>query len=268
MITALPTHPIGIFDSGIGGLTVARSVVDHLPKEDVIYFGDTAHLPYGDKSADTIRRYALQVTDILLSKQCKLILIACNSASTAAYELIKKHVGHRALVMNVVDPVVTVVSKYHAGSHLGLIGTPQTIQSNLYHQKIQALQHDIQLSSLATPLLASAIETEHTNQELIDRLLSEYLKHPTLQGIEGLILGCTHYPVIKAHINNFYDPRIHLIDSVDTIAHAIETRLKSHQLLNTTGQGSTKFLVSDYTLSFSRNAKLFFGNTIDLELHQ
>src|SRR5439155_16590948 len=135
MTTHKASQPIGIFDSGIGGLTVAQALVSHLPKENIIYFGDTAHLPYGDKSASTIQAYSVKIAHMLLQQHCKLILIACNSASTAAYELVKEYVGSQAIVMNVIDPTVNLLHSNYANKHIGLIGTRLTVNSNIYKKK-------------------------------------------------------------------------------------------------------------------------------------
>lgn len=127
--------PIGIFDSGIGGLTVARAVKDLLPKEAIVYFGDTANLPYGDKDAATIQVHALRICDFLLRRHCKVILMACNSAAAAAYDLVQVYVGKRAAVLNVIDPMVNHIGSQFKGQPIGLIGTRQTIQSGIYEKK-------------------------------------------------------------------------------------------------------------------------------------
>ena len=121
------SKPIGIFDSGIGGLTVAHALVSQLPKENIIYFGDTAHLPYGDKSTAAIQAYSVKIAHLLLQQECKLILIACNSASSAAYELVKEYVASQAVVINVIDPVVNLLKEKYQGKQIGLIGTRQTV---------------------------------------------------------------------------------------------------------------------------------------------
>src|SRR5579863_8651200 len=121
------TKPIGIFDSGIGGLTVAHALVQHLPKENIIYFGDTAHMPYGDKSTSAIQAYSVKIADMLLQQQCKLIVIACYSATSAAYELVKEYVASKAIVMDVIDPMVHYLHANHAHQRIGLIGTRQTV---------------------------------------------------------------------------------------------------------------------------------------------
>jgi glutamate racemase len=146
-------QPIGIFDSGIGGLTVAHAVNTLLPQESIIYFGDTAHLPYGDKSTAAIQSYTIKIADVLLKNNCKVILIACNSASAAAYQLVKEYVGSRAKVLNVIDPAVQYVAKKYQGKTIGLIGTKKTVSSNVYRKRLDKTNSDIELKALATPLL-------------------------------------------------------------------------------------------------------------------
>ena len=259
------SQPIGIFDSGIGGLTVAHALVKHLPKENIIYFGDTAHLPYGDKSTPAIQAYAVKIAHMLLQQGCKLILIACNSASAAAYELVKEYVGSQAIVMNVIDPTVHLLKEKYATKRIGLIGTRQTVNSHIYKKKIDELNLDITLSSYATNLLASAIE-EFGNHAVIDSLLEVYLSHPNLQNIDALVLACTHYPVIKTRILSHYKQSkqgaIELIDSSDIVADAVNKKLKKDNLLNANGNSTKHFYLSDYTESFAMNAKLFLVRTL------
>jgi glutamate racemase len=255
---------IGIFDSGIGGLTIAHSLVKHLPKENIIYFGDTAHLPYGDKSAATIQAYAVKIAQMLLQQECKLILIACYSATAAAYDLIKEYVGSQAIVMNPVDPVINMLKDEYAGQHIGLIGTRQTVNSKIYKKKVDALNADIKLSALATNLLAAAIE-EFGSHFVIDALLDVYLAHPELERIDALILACTHYPIIKDRILQHDKKPPAIIDPSDIVARAVKKKLEENQLINTGGGNSKHFYVSDYTDSFAAHAKTFFGEDIKLE---
>ncbi|MCS6820248.1 MAG: glutamate racemase, partial [Microscillaceae bacterium] len=182
-----PQSPIGIFDSGIGGLTVAKAVAEALPNENLIYFGDTAHLPYGDKSTAAIQAYSIKICNFLLSQHCKVILIACNSASVAAYELVKEYVGSKAKVFNVVQPVIEWVGRHYANQRIGLIGTRQTVFSNVYKKKIDDLQQNIELQSLATPLLAPMIEEGFFNKNISKAVIQEYLSNPILADIQALI---------------------------------------------------------------------------------
>lgn len=256
-------NPIGIFDSGIGGLTVAHAIVNLLPNENIIYFGDTAHMPYGDKSAEAIQGYAVKVAELLLKQQCKLILIACNSASAAAYQLVKDTVGDKAIVLNVIDPMIAHL-KNHANKHVGLIGTRQTVNSNIYQQHIAEQNIGIELTAHATNLLASAIE-EFGDSPVIDSLLDVYLNHPNLRSCDALVLACTHYPLIKRRIQQYYEHKIEIIDSADIAALMVQQTLDQHNLLNNDGKGSKHFYVSDFTTSFADNAKQFFGDDVTLE---
>jgi glutamate racemase len=264
------SRPIGIFDSGIGGLTVAKAVVDKLPHEEIIYFGDTAHLPYGDKSVAAIQSYAKKIADVLLKENCKLILIACNSASAAAYPLLQEYIGERALLINVIDPMIEYLQDNYKAKKVGLIGTKLTVKSQIYHKKIAALKAKIILRALATPLLVPAIEEGFFEHQIIDLLLQEYLSHADLSGIEALILGCTHYPVIKKSITKFYRNKVDIIDASVIVAKKIEQELTTHGLLRNKPCHKRKisparFLVSDYTEAFAKGAKLFFGENIKLE---
>ena len=186
------TNPIGIFDSGIGGLTVAHAVKKLLPHEQIIYFGDTAHLPYGEKSTAALQAYSIKAVDFLLKHNCKIILFACNSASAAAFELIREYTATRAKVIDVIQPVVNYVATRFEGKNVGLIGTRQTINSNAYLQKINQTDKDVRLFSVATPLLASMIEEGFFNDTISKSVIAEYLSDESFQNIEGLILGCTH----------------------------------------------------------------------------
>jgi len=259
--------PIGIFDSGIGGLTVAYAVRQALPDEQIIYFGDTAHLPYGDKSTAAIQAYSVKICDMLLKQNCKVILIACNSASAAAYELVKAYVGSKAIVMNVIDPVIRHLASHHNGTRVGLIGTRRTISSNIYKKRVDELNLHIDLQSLATPLLAPMIEEGFYNNTIKTVLVNEYLSSEKLKGIHSLILGCTHYPLIKKEIDTFYQGKVQVIDSSQIVAHALKKLLTKHGLLNTEPRPVDKFFVSDFTRSFVESTNIFFRQEVQLEYY-
>jgi glutamate racemase len=259
------SQPIGIFDSGIGGLTVAHAVKEALPNESIVYFGDIAHLPYGDKSAAAIQAYSVKITDVLLKHNCKLILIACNSASAAAFELVKEYTGSRAKVFNVIDPVVDYIRETYQNEKIGLIGTKQTVSSNVYKKKIDALDQQVELASLATPLLVPMIEEGYFKNEIITKIIDEYLSNPSLQGICSLILGCTHYPLIKKQIEDYYKSSVEVLDSSIIVAKSVKAFLEYHNLQNKEGVPSYTFLVSDYTESFEASARIFFKEDVHLE---
>ena len=258
-------NPIGIFDSGIGGLTVAHAVTTLLPNENIIYFGDTAHLPYGDKSSSAIQAYSIKICNVLLQQKCKVILIACNSASAAAYELVREYVGSKAKVMNVIDPVIDYLSTTYPQKTIGLIGTKQTVNSNIYKKKIDNLDKEIHLKSLATPLLAPMIEEGFFNNTISESIIQEYLKHSELDNIEALILGCTHYPLIKKQIENYYQGKVNVLDTSEIVARSLAYYLAENQMFNGMNTQIKHFYVSDYTKSFEISTKIFFGEQIHLE---
>lgn len=258
--------PIGIFDSGIGGLTVAKAVTQLLPNENIIYFGDTAHLPYGDKSQAMIQSYSLKICNLLMEHKCKVIVIACNSASAAAYVLLKEYVGSRAHVINVVDPAVQYVASNFPGREVGLIGTRATVRSGIYKSKIGQQRVGIDLRSLATPLLAPMVEEGFFNDNVSEKIIEEYLGNEELKGIEALILGCTHYPLIKKQIDNYYKGSVDIIDSSQVVAAELKKYLLAANMSNEANEnGGRKFYVSDYTTSFEESTKIFFGEEVKIE---
>ncbi|MBL7863665.1 MAG: glutamate racemase [Cyclobacteriaceae bacterium] len=258
-------QPIGIFDSGIGGLTVAHAIRTLMPEESLLYFGDTAHLPYGDKSEAAIQAYSVKIADVLLRRQCKVIVIACNSASSAAYNLLKEYVHRSVEVINVIDPMVDLVVGKFANQSVGLIGTRRTIQSGIYAEKINARQAGITLKSLATPLLVPMIEEGFFNNQISDKIIHEYLDDPHLKGIEALVLGCTHYPLVKEEIASFFSKRIAVLDSSEVVAQSLRDYLRQAGLLNVKRSAPDHFLVSDYTESFEASTKQFFRESVHLE---
>jgi glutamate racemase len=270
MTTAATTgaaRPIGIFDSGIGGLTVARAVAQRLPHERLVYFGDTAHLPYGEKSTAAIQAYAVKICDVLLRQHCKLILIACNSASAAAYELVREYVGSKAVVVGMIDPVVQHVGQHYAGRPVGLIGTKQTVGSNIYRKKIDQLDLGVDLHALATPLLVPMIEEGFFNGRVSEEIIRAYLDHPTLQDIDALLLACTHFPLIKPQMEAHYQGRVAVLDPSDVVAATVADALATRQLLAPLAESAPAhhFYVSDFTRSFEESTRIFFGQEVQLE---
>jgi len=260
-------RPIGVFDSGMGGLTVAHAISKVLPEERLVYFGDSAHLPYGDKSAATIQAYSIKICDVLLQKGCKLILIACNSASAAAFELIKAYVGTKAEVMNVIDPVVAHTAEHYAGKKVGLIGTKQTVGSGVYDYQLGLRDASIEFGGLATPLLVPMIEEHFYSNQISEAIINEYLSNQLLEKINALILGCTHYPLIKNEIDNYYQGTVDVIDASMIVAHALKNLLEDKGMLADKRAGANEFLVSDITPSFEKAAEMFFHAKVPLTKH-
>jgi len=260
-----PAQPIGIFDSGIGGLTVARAINKLLPAEKIIYFGDTAHMPYGEKSAEAIKHYCIKIADFLISKKCKTIVIACNTASAAGYKAVVKHTGYKDLVINVIDPAATYATQNHQHQQIGIIGTKRTIGSNVYAKKILQIDAQAKVLQLATPLLAPMIEEGFFNNKISQTIINSYLEKSKLKDINALILGCTHYPLIKTQIEKFYGKKIEVIDSSIIVAKKVKQVLQKHKLLNHGKEKNHEFYVSDYTKSFEQTTNLFFGKALKLK---
>jgi glutamate racemase len=269
--TFKPIQPIGIFDSGIGGLTVARAITKLLPNEQIIYFGDTAHMPYGEKSAEAIKHYSIKIAEFLKFKNCKMIVIACNTASAAAYKSVVKSTGMKDLIVNVIDPAVAYVVKHHYRQRVGVIATKRTISSNVYAKRIEALDPVSDVVQLATPLLAPMIEEGFYNNKISQTVINSYLSKSKLSKIDALILGCTHYPLIKDEIQSFYGKSVHIVDSSEIVAQYVKEVLAKNSLLNE-NKGTlfsiakkSQFFVSDYTQSFEETSKIFFNEKVKLK---
>jgi glutamate racemase len=261
---ATADQPIGLFDSGVGGLTVAHAISQALPGERLVYFGDTAHLPYGDKSEEAIRNYSRRITDFLLGYNAKIVLIACNSASASAYETLLEEYGDRTVIMDVINPVVEHVT---AGrySKLGVIGTKRTISSGTYEKKIHEISPSTAVTSLATPLLVPMIEEGFIFDDISNAIIRTYLSDSSLKEVEALILGCTHYPIIRNQISKFFNFNVEVIDSARIVAQKLKSILERKNLLGKVRTGDDLFFVSDYTEYFEKIARMFFESNINLE---
>ena len=261
-------NPIGIFDSGIGGLTVAHAIQVALPNESLIYFGDTAHLPYGDKSEAAIQAYSVKIADLLLQYGCKVIVIACNSASSASYELLKEYVKRDVGVINVIDPMVNLVARDFKNQRVGLIGTKRTVASGIYAKKLKEIHSGVELISMATPLLVPMIEEGFFNNKISHDIIDQYLSDTSFKGIKSMVLGCTHYPLIKKELSEYYEGRIAILDSSEVVAKEVRLHVMNNEIQNENREPHHKFLVSDFTESFEASTKLFFGQHVHLENHR
>jgi len=257
------TRPIGIFDSGIGGLTVANAIHRTLPNEELIYFGDTIHLPYGDKSADAIRYYSLGISKYLLEKNCKLIVVACNSASTTAKEVMEDFFRDKVDFVNVVDPLVDhVINAGH--KKVGIIATKATIDSNVYQNLLLERDPYIDVRALATPLLVPMIEEGFVDNEISKATIANYLHSPIFKDLDVLLLACTHYPLIKMSLERVLRDTL-ILDSTQVVADALKHILTKKNMLCEKRKFHNTFIVSDYTPTFEESAKMFFGDEIKLE---
>jgi len=255
-------RPIGIFDSGVGGLTVASAIKTVLPHESFIYYGDTRHAPYGDKSKNTIAQYSLRITSFLEQQNCKAIVIACNSASAAAYGQLKKFYP-QLFILNVIDPIVERVAARNF-SKVGVIATRATTKSKVYAKKLHRLQPNLEVALKATPLLAPLVEEGFAQTEISRGLIQRYLNDPALENLDALILGCTHYPLLQAEIADYYQNKVEIINSSTWVAQALKEALAKRKLLNTQTKPSYRFYVSEKTAAFADVSKLFFGAKIKL----
>ena len=260
----MKNSPIGIFDSGIGGLTVAHALKEQMPNESIIYFGDTKHLPYGEKSEESIVNFSTKISKFLVNQNCKAIVIACNSASSVAFDVVKKEAKNIS-VFNVIDPVIKEVVKVCSDYDIGVIGTKATIQSNVYEHKIIKLCKSSKVSSLATPLLAPMIEEGFINEDISHTVIANYLSNKKLANIDHLILACTHYPLIHQEIKDYYYGKVTVIDSANIVAKYIAKQLEEDDLLNTSELTEYHFYVSNYTESFEKSARFFFQEEIQLK---
>lgn len=252
------SQPIGVFDSGIGGLTVVRALMEHLPHENLIYFGDTARVPYGSKSSQVIREYAIQDTEFLLSKNVKMIVIACNTVSSVALDVVIKR--SKLPVIGVIQPGAETAVKSTKNKRIGVIGTPATILSNTYTNTIRQIDSSIETFSRACPLFVPLAEEgfiEHPATELIAK---EYLFDLKLKKIDTLILGCTHYPILSKIIQKVIGDNVNLIDSGECAAHQVKKVLEETGLKNPSKlKANLEFYVSDLPHKFTEIGERFLG---------
>lgn len=253
--------PIGIFDSGIGGLTVMKEIVKQMPNESIIYFGDTARMPYGSKSKETIFKYALENALYLLEKKVKLIVIACNTA--AAYSLERLNRFFNTPVISVIEPGIQKVIETTRSRHVGILGTQGTIASGIYQKSFKDQFPEGNVTALACPLLAPLIEEKLIFHPATRLILKDYL-HPLTQiPIDTLLLACTHYPLLRELIQEEVGPDVHVIDSAATCAQRVLKTLTEQQLLNPQELGAYEYFVSDDPAKFSQTGQEFLGMKLE-----
>lgn len=263
-MTNLRDNPIGLFDSGVGGLTVANAIKQILPAESLIYYGDTAHLPYGDKSAESIVGYSIKITEFLLEQRAKIVLVACNSASASSFSTLKERFGDQVILLDVIEPVIRYIASRDY-KKVGVIGTKRTIESGTYKEKLNKQSKGTEIVSLATPLFVPMIEEGFIFDDISNAIIRTYLSDKVLNGIESLILGCTHYPIIGNQINKLFNFEVEVIDSARVVALELRKILEKNNLLKLTGTSDDRFFVSDYTPYFEKIAKMFFEGDINLQ---
>ncbi|MBU3676923.1 MAG: glutamate racemase [Chitinophagaceae bacterium] len=260
----LANQPIGLFDSGVGGLTVARAISQLLPHETLIYFGDTAHMPYGERSNEHIMLYATRIAEFLVEQGAKMLVIACNSASAVAFDVLKEKYRGQLDVVGVIAPVVDYLLAHHY-EKIGIIGTKATIGSQQHEKRLKLARPEQPVAAVPTPLLAAMVEEGFVNNEISRSVIKAYLSHRSLSGIDAIVLACTHYPLIKQDITDYYKHQVDVIDTTEIVAEAVKASLLAQGLLNTTRTASDRFYVSEYTEAFEKTARLFYGEAVRIE---
>jgi glutamate racemase len=262
------SRPIGIFDSGIGGLTVAHEIIRQLPAERVVYFGDTARVPYGPKSPETVRRYSREIGAFLRDQDIKALVIACNTATAHALPALREELT--IPVLGVVEPGARAAVRQSAGGHIGVIGTSGTVRSGAYERAIRELDPDARITGCACPLFVPLVEEGWIDHPVTRQVAMEYLQPLIDQKITALVLGCTHYPLLKPILCGILGPHVALIDS------AAETAAEVGRVLRDAGieapdhdEASVhRFIASDDPLQFLQLGQRFLGDAIEgVEVH-
>lgn len=250
-------RPIGVFDSGIGGLTVFQAISRRMPEENLIYFGDTAHVPYGSKSRETVTRYSLEVARFLSSRRIKALVVACNTSSALALDAVAKSLD--VPVLGVIQPGADAAAAATRNGHVGIIGTEATIASGAYTAALKARLPGVRVAAAACPLFVPLVEEgwwDHAATVLVAR---QYLAGLRRSGIDTLILGCTHYPLLKKVLRRVMGGKVRLIDSAEQTALETERLLLSLGMRREKGRGAGRFFVSDAPERFLKLARRLLG---------
>jgi glutamate racemase len=254
--------PIGVFDSGIGGLTVAHEVIRQLPNESIIYFGDTARVPYGPKSPDTVRRYSREIATFLRDEGVKTIVIACNTATAHALTVLRDELDMP--VVGVVEPGARAAVAATRRGHVGVIGTVGTIKSGAYERAIRALDPDIIVTPRACPLFVPLVEEGWTDHEATKLIAREYLQPMLDANVDTLVLGCTHYPLLKPLLRDVLGDDVRLIDSAEETAAETARTLAAEKLAaDRRDDPDYRFIASDDPLQFLQLGQRFLGGTME-----
>lgn len=252
---------IGVFDSGIGGLTVLKELGRELPGEEFIYLGDTARLPYGTKSNEVIQRYTRENAEFLLARGIKMLVIACNTSSAVALAEIERETS--VPVIGVIEPGARAAVKVSRSAKIGVIGTEATIASGAYTRAIRALAPACEVYTRACPLLVPLVEEGWTEGEIAERTVEHYLASLKASGIDTLLLGCTHYPLLRELIGRVMGPRVKIVDSAVTTAAAVRSRLRELRQLAPHGRGRQSFFVTETPERFIRVGRRFLGPAVE-----
>lgn len=259
--------PIGVFDSGIGGLTVVKSIIERLPNENIVYFGDTAHVPYGTRSKRQITNYVLNDVKFLNSYNVKAIVIACNTADSVARESVEQQ--YDMPVFGVVDPASRMAAETTKNGKIGVIATNATIRSKSYSRTIAKYNPDARVIGKACPLLVPLVENGRfqPGDIVIETVLREYLVPLVVKGIDTLVLGCTHYPLLYGIIKSMF-PKLQIISSSVAAAKTLQDSLEKDGLVNDGRGGDRKYFVSDDAEGFEQHAGIFMDNSLNGNVEQ
>jgi glutamate racemase len=252
---------IGVFDSGVGGLTVVHEIVEALGHEHLIYLGDTARYPYGTKSAETVRRYSLENAEFLADKGIKLLVVACNSASAVALDALNERV--RVPVVGVIEPGAQRAVAATRNGKIGVIGTEATIASGTYTRALKRLDPRVEIYTRACPLFVPLAEEGWVDNDVARSATALYLTSLKRSGIDTLVLGCTHYPLLANVIAEVMGDRVQLVDSARTTAEAVAAILGRRGLARRTGTGSVSFFVTDVPDRFVKVGARFMGHRVE-----
>ena len=254
-------RPIGVFDSGIGGLTVVRELMHQLPRESLIYFGDTARVPYGNKSPETVRRYGREILAFLLSRDVKLVVVACNTVSAHALEHLRE--ASPVKVEGVIEPGARAAVGASRGGRIGVIGTAGTVASGAYARAIEAVNGKAQVTAQACPLFVPLVEEGWLDHGATRLIAEEYLAPLRAHAIDTLVLGCTHYPLLRPLISEVMGTNVTLIDSAEATADETARVLAEKGLLTDAQHGAHRFVASDDPAQFLRLGQRFLGAEIE-----
>lgn len=255
MISKDPNAPIGVFDSGLGGLTVLKSCIEAMPNEKFIYLGDTARTPYGSKAHETICRYALDCTEFLAGHDVKFIVIACNTVS--AHALPEIHARYDCPIVSTVEPAVDAALKATRTHRIGVIGTKATIGSGVYQQAILAASPEATVIAKACPFFVPLVEEGMVEGEIVDKVVELYLEE--FKGVDSLILGCTHYPLLSEAIQAYLGPEVALVTCSDSMAEVVKQRLVSDELVAHSDEPSVAYFATDAAERFNQLATCLVG---------
>ncbi len=261
-----PHLPIGVFDSGVGGLTVLKALQARMPHENFIYLGDTARLPYGTKSQKSIVRYALQASAHLVKRKVKMLVIACNTASAAALSTLQQEFAPLPVV-GVIEPGAQACCRNSSSGFIAVIGTESTIRGNAYPKAIMRLRPEARVVSKQCSLFVTLAEEGWTQGKIVEDIARKYLEHIffTREAPDCLMLGCTHFPVFKDALQNVLGPHVHLVDSAEATARHVYTRLDQMHLFNGQSHAENTFLVTDDLQRFARAGSIFLNRPIQEE---